>query len=368
MFTTCIHCNSDLGRNEAFETFPIGTRLAFDAANGRLWVVCRSCARWNLSPLDERWETIEAAERRFRDSRLRVSTDNVGLARLREGVDLIRIGEPQRPEMAAWRYGDQFGTRRRRQILITGAVVGSAAAILGGIALAGATIGSTAGIWVNPGIRDILVHGLPNTIVARIPLADGRVVAVSRKHARGSILERTAQVGEFALSFKSGGDTHFVHGDEAMRVAARLMPTVNRFGGSAKQVQDAVGLLEEVGNPMGVLRTVQQRFGGSGEVNRKISRWRGSLSGERPQDRGTLKTLAPRDRLALEMALHEESERRAMDGELAQLEAAWREAEEIARIADNLFVPASVDTQLHALRLKARPELSESPGADAPID
>ena len=60
LFTTCIHCNSDLGRNEAFETFPIGTRLAFDAANGRLWVVCRSCARWNLSPLDERWETIEA--------------------------------------------------------------------------------------------------------------------------------------------------------------------------------------------------------------------------------------------------------------------------------------------------------------------
>src|SRR5690606_3642640 len=40
--------------------------------------------------------------------------------------------------------------------------------------------------------------------------------------------------------------------------------------------------------------------------------------------------------LAFEMALHEEAERRALEGELAQLEAAWREADEIADIADRL--------------------------------
>jgi hypothetical protein len=45
--------------------------------------------------------------------------------------------------------------------------------------------------------------------------------------------------------------------------------------------------------------------------------------------------------LALEMALHEETERRALDGELAMLEAMWREAEGIAAIADRLpDVPA----------------------------
>ena len=49
------------------------------------------------------------------------------------------------------------------------------------------------------------------------------------------------------------------------------------------------------------------------------------------------------DRLALEMAAHEDTERRALDGELAELEAAWRDAEEIAAIADALFpVPAPV--------------------------
>jgi len=40
--------------------------------------------------------------------------------------------------------------------------------------------------------------------------------------------------------------------------------------------------------------------------------------------------------LALEMSLHEESERRALEGELALLEAAWRDAEELAQIADSI--------------------------------
>jgi hypothetical protein len=52
------------------------------------------------------------------------------------------------------------------------------------------------------------------------------------------------------------------------------------------------------------------------------------------------------------MALHEEAERRAIQGELALLEAAWREAEEIAGIADKLLVPDEVEGQLE--RLKGR--------------
>ena len=124
------------------------------------------------------------------------------------------------------------------------------------------------------------------------------------------------------------------------------MPTVNRFGGSSTQVSSAVDLLEEAGDPRRVLRILQLRFGGSDAEHRSVSNWKRAFSNERPQDKGTLKNLAPRDRLALEMALHEESERRAMDGELAALETAWREAEEIANIADNMFVLPSVDAKL----------------------
>ena len=39
------------------------------------------------------------------------------------------------------------------------------------------------------------------------------------------------------------------------------------------------------------------------------------------------------------MALQEEDERRALEGELWRLERAWREAEEIAGIADDLLLP-----------------------------
>jgi hypothetical protein len=39
------------------------------------------------------------------------------------------------------------------------------------------------------------------------------------------------------------------------------------------------------------------------------------------------------------MAVHEESERRAMEGELAVLQSAWRDAELIAQICDDDLTP-----------------------------
>src|SRR5687767_8972383 len=114
MYTACMFCQSPLGTNDHIEHFPIGRRLAFDSAKGRLWVVCRLCGQWNLAPLEERWEAVEECEREYRAVRARVSTAEIGLARLAYGLDLVRIGAPLRPEFAAWRFGDQFGGRRRR--------------------------------------------------------------------------------------------------------------------------------------------------------------------------------------------------------------------------------------------------------------
>ncbi len=37
MYSACLFCSEDLGRNEVLPTFPVGSRLAFDAAQGRLW-------------------------------------------------------------------------------------------------------------------------------------------------------------------------------------------------------------------------------------------------------------------------------------------------------------------------------------------
>src|SRR5688572_9473403 len=162
MYATCLFCNRPLGHNETLEQFPVGRRLAFDAAKGRLWVVCPGCERWNLTPLDERWEAIEEAEKLYRGTRLRAATDQIGLARLRDGTELVRIGEPLRPEFAAWRYGDQFGRRRRRQMTIAGVgVAGIGAVVVGGMA-AGASVGGVG--WLLVRLARSAVKGNPRSV------------------------------------------------------------------------------------------------------------------------------------------------------------------------------------------------------------
>lgn len=141
MFSTCLHCTKDLGKNEIIETLPIGRRLAFDAAQGRLWVVCRHCAKWNLVPFDTRLESIDVCERLYRDTRTRYATDNIGLARVKEGLELVRIGQPLRPEFASWRYGDSFGKRRRRNLVIGGATIVGGIAVISGAGALGVGFG-----------------------------------------------------------------------------------------------------------------------------------------------------------------------------------------------------------------------------------
>jgi len=346
MYSTCIFCNKPLGSNEAIEAFPIGQRLAFDAARGRLWVVCRSCERWNLSPLDERWEAVEMAEKLYRDARRRVSTDNIGLARVADGTTLVRIGEPLRPEFAAWRYGDQFGRRRAKAVLLAGGSVTLIAAAAIGGAAAGASIGGFA-YMIGRGVNAAL-KGSPNTVVARIRSETGRMMHVRRRHLGESSITR-ADDGSLALNLRyENGSAQFT-GREAERIAAIVVPKVNRFGGTKNTVSDAVREIESLGGSERYLTYLADSSRTS--VRRMMPdtrpRWRRS---ERDFTKYGLFSLPIPHRLALEMALHEEAERRAMDGELEELERAWREAEEVAEIADNLLVPESVDEQFRKLK------------------
>ena len=130
MYRSCIFCSAALGSNESIERFPVGRSLAFDAAKGRLWAVCPKCARWNLAPLEERWEAIEDAERLFHDTRLRVQRENIGLAKLRDGTRLIRVGQALQGELAAWRYGAQLATRHRRAMAYGGVAAAAGIAVV----------------------------------------------------------------------------------------------------------------------------------------------------------------------------------------------------------------------------------------------
>ena len=346
MYRNCIFCSALLGANEAIESFPVGTQIAFDSWKGRLWAVCRRCARWNLAPIEERWEPIEQAETTFRNARLRVQCENIGLARLPEGTRLIRIGKALPGELAAWRYGSQLLQRRNRYLLGVGGltVLTAGATILPLAPLIGAGAIAAAGMWVAWKQQQRL------RVLYRIPaIGSTTELIVRRWHVEGMNIATTAdgniQVavrdahlkvpgwtrGTIQLGFDENGqpiatrlerhdwrDIVTVSHDSARTLLSRALVYVNQEGADRNSIEDATQLLTDTGSAEAYLRyATAEGFG------------LGKYAGYHPQVKGPAA-------LALEMAVNEQSERRALEGELAALEAAWREAEEIAAIADSL--------------------------------
>ena len=342
MYSTCLFCHTDLGANEAVEHFPVGRRLAFDAAKGRLWVVCRKCERWNLTPVEERWEAIEECERSYRSTKLRTSTEQIGLARLSEGLELVRIGRPLRPEFAAWRYGDQFGARRRRNaVQVTAGIAAGVSIPVIGPAL-GVSLGGVWGVYYAGNFASAIYRR--TKVVARLPAPDGSLLFVRAGDVDETALlppngfapwglritHRSNQAAEVPWwRYAKERDTTDIRGDEAVRVAAQLLPRLNSKGASARVVKQAVALAVENHDPRGafsdaahlaVRESSLKAFGKAGLVSKMPAEMR----------------------LALEMISHEDSERRALEGELHLLEEAWKEAEEIAAISDDMFLPDEI--------------------------
>lgn len=344
MYATCVYCHGALGANEVVEHFPVGRKLAFDAARGRLWAVCPRCTRWNLSPLEERWEAIETCERLYRDTPLKASTDNIGLARLSEGLQLVRVGQPTRPEFAAWRYGATLQQRRWRNYAIVG---GSSALMLGAMAIK----------WVNPALHDAVpaIGAIPAAInywnlyrlflqpVGRVPHKTG-LVTVRRSDLANMRLETEDTPAGWRLNVLHREGRSILTGHEARRLMASALVVANEDGGGRATVDSAVRQLAEAGSA----EAFMQRYiapgkgvfaGGARERNRELQ-------------------------LALEMALHEDTERAALEGDLATLERAWQEAEEIAAIADNLLLPAWIQQRLAGATTRRWP----ADGADSDRD
>jgi hypothetical protein len=338
MFSTCLFCHNQLGKNDVVEHFPVGSRLAFDSKRGRLWAVCSHCRRWNLSPLDDRWQAIDECERLFRSTRARVSTDNVGLAPLAAGVDLVRIGEPLRPEFAAWRYGSQLQWRRRRAGIAAGVVgaAGVAAATVAGPALLAAAaplmgqalIGYMVPLWVVPSMVavDMVDHWQWERVALRVLSPQGRKLKVRVKHLWESAYYTDRYTDELSLRLVHDGGVTRYEGDKALFAGGRLLARANWLGGAAGLVQRAVRRIDESGDADSFLYRTASRF----------SRFHGRRMLAAYRRIGAMSLLAD-ERLALEMAVHEESERRALEGELALLAEEWKEAEEIAAIADDMF-------------------------------
>lgn len=363
MYSTCLFCNASLGANETLEHFPVGRRLAYDSATGRLWVVCKKCARWNLSPLETRWEAIEEAERLFRATKTRVATDNIGLAKLQDGTELVRVGKPAEVELAVWRYGDQFRKRHRKFLLNSALVTGAfaiPAAIVSGLDSAvflGGLFSSTGSI-----LQTTLTRRYDNwrhrvVPVAAVRDAQSNLLRVTQDNINAATLTRAddsnwhialphvtvKSAGKFTRFIGSRIETATVNepvilqGATAMQALGTLLPAANRFGATNKVIKGATDVIQQSTSLDSLLRRASKES--VYRANRfAIKSYANQIA------------YAPEEvRLALEMSLHADDERRATEGELNELEQRWRDADAIAKIADAMFLPESVEANLQLL-------------------
>ena len=123
----------------------MGRRVAYDPGRGRLWVICSTCKRWSLTPMEDRWEALEELEKLTTDkARLLSQTDNIALLRVGP-LEVVRVGKAQLTEEAWWRYGRELASRRQNYKKLS--LAGTAAAgavVLGGWATGGMTL---LGMW-----------------------------------------------------------------------------------------------------------------------------------------------------------------------------------------------------------------------------
>jgi len=335
VYSTCLFCTAPLPRNVAIERWPIGRRIAWDAERGRLWVICRRCARWNLSPLEERWEAIEEMERLFSITPTRHTTGEISLARTAGGVDLIRIGRPLRSEFAAWRFADVFRSRFRREAAWgTGWIV-----LTGGLWLAGSSLAAVSG-GGGPLALALAAHHLRRrrefAPIGRFADESGEARVVRAADVHDASLFPDEESG-WVLRIPKGRSAVRLGPAAAASVAPQLFAALNASGARARVVAQAVTDLERVGRP-----------------ERYFAHAAGLLASRRiappvEHERFGVIHLPEHVRLGMEMAANEETERMVLDGELRLLHAAWREAEELAAIADRLALPAAVERTLAAL-------------------
>lgn len=338
MYTRCLVCQAPFPENDTLEYLPRGRRVAFDADQGRLWMICGGCKRWSLVPLLDRWEALDELEKLSADQgRLLSSTDNIALLTVGQ-LEIVRVGRCQRREEAWWRYGRELRARRKRfkQVSLAGTAVGAVAIggwLTGGIGLLGAwVLWEHAPRWTTRGARW---------------LSFGSAAWRGRRECGrcGYVLRSVSYDERARLRIQSAGrDAPLVmsracpvcgagpEDDEGLRLAGpdaertlrRVLAYHHFQGASEKRIASATRLIEEVGGTEGLARVLVKK---------------GARFGSLPRT-GTI---------ALEIAASEDSERRLLALELASLEAHWKREEELAGIIDGELTPAPL---LETLRRK----------------
>jgi hypothetical protein len=129
-------------------------------------------------------------------------------------------------------------------------------------------------------------------------------------------------------------------GAEASHAAGVVLANSDGDGANAALVSDAVRRIDDAGSVERFMRTLAEHSTARRGRMARLGEYRGL---------GAMNLARP-ERLALEMAVNEGAERRALEGELDELEDAWKDAEEIAAICDGPLTPVPLPSWLRGRR------------------
>ena len=308
MYATCLFCNRTSARTRRSSRSPSGSgsrsmpRRADCGSSVRVRAMEPLAARGALGG-------DRASGAIYRDTRSasrRTTSASPSSATARRSFDR----SPLRPEFAAWRYGDQFGRRRKRQMLIAARGV----ALLGGVG-GGGVVGRrragyrrrldhagrrSSGAARRRGGRDTARSG--HGLVRRAP-ATSRVGDHARSRTDDDGDQSALQEWAGAIRGTRGGtsrsDRH--PEGESLRAIRAQRPVRGRRDRARRRTGGLSGRLDEACRPALDAAPTENHedSGGDGEGLRGA----GAIAGCRIG----LFCLPAEERLALEMALHEES-------------------------------------------------------------
>jgi hypothetical protein len=227
--------------------------------------------------------------------------------------------------MATWRYGERIKARRREHLKV---YVPVAAATVGAMVVLNAAAGVGLGGFFGqlPGLIDWTTTRIIGNrkVGVESPVCDrcGRLMVLRSKHVQHARLTYSTQA-DLALLLSCphcqslGAQIEGAAAEQALRSGMTYLNLKKRRAVKRKATEAAV-LVEASGGPE--------------ELLRRLAR-----------EERTVKALGVQQGLALEMAVDEQSE-------LRELERQWREAEEIAEIADNLGLSKEVEDSFRRLK------------------
>ena len=351
----CLYCRATLGRNDVLATVPVGGRIGFDAVQRRLWIVCSSCRRWNLSAAYALPEAFEECERHHREAAKLQWSESVTLARHPNGIELIRVGRASPVELAVWRYGSSLArTQWRRASFLLGEAAEDwlterrdrlrrayavAPYVLGGLAAGGL---SSTSLAQSSALALVLLAFFKlftmeseehEKQLARLSARSGVVLGRIGERAGGSFLLHADQAWRsrlvsgpeparwrLSVPTRAGGartpsSAYEVEGHDAVRALRLALCESGPSGGATAAVRRATAAIESVGGASAFLAHAPAETRARG--------FRYAALGELPSAL----------RLPLEIAADEAHERRAIEDEPAVLDREWREAEALAALS-----------------------------------